>query len=266
MLWRDLRHPFVATIPPAPTLRQRQFGMQITPKFAAALDQPLPSDFQTPRELEDAVRAITDRVSMSAFFNWRAIRPAGGKRDAPVSVSVAGMKVGDAILAILSDQRPPLACVADEDVLTITTPQDVDRNDSTRVYDVRDLASTTAQQQQLIAQIQRQVALQSRRPIAPHPAPRVRFLSGQMIVTDTPLTQYDLAVYLNTLRYHNGQVAFASRAGAVSGAAVTMALLALLLRRLLALRRRRGEGLCRHCGYDLRASSGRCPECGTALG
>ena len=34
----------------------------------------------------------------------------------------------------------------------------------------------------------------------------------------------------------------------------------LLLRRA---RRRRRPGLCRECGYDLRASPGQCPECGT---
>jgi len=40
----------------------------------------------------------------------------------------------------------------------------------------------------------------------------------------------------------------------------------LLVRSLVTRRRRATEGCCRACGYDLRASIGRCPECGTAFG
>jgi hypothetical protein len=46
---------------------------------------------------------------------------------------------------------------------------------------------------------------------------------------------------------------------------VFLLLPALRLWRTLAARRRSRQGLCRRCGYDLRASAKSCPECGTVV-
>jgi hypothetical protein len=61
---------------------------------------------------------------------------------------------------------------------------------------------------------------------------------------------------------------FALRSALLIAGALACALGLHVLARWNASRTRRGRrraGLCIACGYDLRASSGRCPECGRAM-
>jgi hypothetical protein len=57
------------------------------------------------------------------------------------------------------------------------------------------------------------------------------------------------------------EITFPHWVGCVPVVLVFLAMLPSRLRR----RSRRRRGLCLHCGYDLRASPERCPECGTAV-
>jgi hypothetical protein len=67
------------------------------------------------------------------------------------------------------------------------------------------------------------------------------------------------------LRHRRAAVAFAWRAAPVVAASIVFASGVILARRWASRRRRALEGRCRRCGYDLRASIDRCPECGATI-
>jgi hypothetical protein len=261
--WKDVLYPTVPALPPAPTLRQRQFGMWLTPETSARLERRLPADFTPSGGLEKTVKAISRHAGVYILFNWRVIEFEGGRRDAPVTTQIAGMKAGDALLAILADQKPPLAAAADSIALTITTPFAAEMIMTTQSYVVTDLAPTAAEQQQLITHFQSVIAPHSWKTNPDHPVGSVNNVSGKLTVRINGVAQYDLARFFNDLRYRKAQLKLAARAIIVALVVLVIDTIVLLILHLRDRRRRMREGHCRRCGYDLRASTERCPECGT---
>jgi len=72
--------------------------------------------------------------------------------------------------------------------------------------------------------------------------------------------------YWDSQRLRSHHVSYGVRYTTVAGAVSLLSLAWLVRVALLGRRRRRnkGLGLCPSCGYDLRATPGRCPECGAA--
>jgi hypothetical protein len=83
---------------------------------------------------------------------------------------------------------------------------------------------------------------------------RTRFLSERELSTSGGTLSHQLELWVTSVAYWKIAVA--------TGAVPAIAMLAGLRRRLRR-RRRTRRGRCEACGYDLRATPQRCPECGT---
>ena len=265
--WKLLLYPTLPALPRELTLRQRQFSPWITPVTSASLDRVVPADFDTSGGFEQSLARLGRAGKLKLLPSWDRLEAIGVRRDSPVKDSVGGMKVGDAIVALMAEQSPRLRAIADDNMVavTITTNDVVARLGLSRPINTADLAPTVAETDALIAQIQANVA-----PGSWDARDRYDWHilngGGAINVRASEGVQYDIAAYLNSLRLRRSRIDFAKRAGIATGIALAIAVGILSLQRLRAQRRRRMEGCCKRCGYDLRASIDRCPECGLAFG
>jgi len=137
--------------------------------------------------LEDAIAFFREWSGLNIHVKWNMLEVEGITRDTPVTVGLREVTFEKALQTVLEDVRGPLGYVVDEGVITITTRDEIWRNEryyTTRVYDVRDLVDWTYEEAmaELVNVIQETVDPDSWRPMG---FASIRPVQGTLVVAQT---------------------------------------------------------------------------------
>jgi hypothetical protein len=134
--------PAIATAAPASTCRcVGDDGSSIVAKIKAALASPLKSTGleYTETPLEQIIHQLQDEYGLPIQLDMPALNDAGLNPQEPVTINVHNTAFKSALRLMLKQHQ--LTYIIQDEVLTITTPEQAETSLVTCVYDVRDLPS-----------------------------------------------------------------------------------------------------------------------------
>jgi beta-lactamase regulating signal transducer with metallopeptidase domain/type II secretory pathway component GspD/PulD (secretin) len=121
--------PVASAPPPVNALQQK-------------LDKVLPEIQFTGTQLSDVIDFFRNVSGANIFVNWKSLEAAGVERDTPITATFRPMKLSKALSIILDSAgggQRKLGYQVDNDVLVISSMDDLAKNVEVRVYDIRDL-------------------------------------------------------------------------------------------------------------------------------
>jgi hypothetical protein len=269
VLWRSLLRPF--PVRPSPELPYAAWGggnlRKANPSTVQLLDKTLPDDLKLGPTLGTATAQLAEASKAKIALRRHALADLDVSKDTPVSLNIRGAKLGDALTMALAAAHPRLRFVIEENFIVATSEAEAGTLVVGRVYDVRDLIpltpdSGTREELARRERMSRELVQEVMQALPSNDAAKIGEVSGQIVLSHTYQAQA-LAMYeLDKRRWRRDAQAFAARAGGVTGATLLLAMMLLSFVHWHTRRARARSGQCQRCGYDLRATPERCPECG----